>query len=460
MLSSEELQYLIWLTAEVFEGWGSIVDLGPWLGSSSAALAEGLKIAGRNEKVSCFDLFTWDSSYMEIETVEARKNGEDFFQDFLRETREYNNWIVPLRRDLTEYVWDGGPIEILFVDAAKTWELTNAIIRGFGAYLVPGRSRIILQDFRWPTVHWLPLIFDSRPDLWEETESTDYGTTVTFTPLKPLFGPSGIHDDYSEHSFPLRPAELLFQSRFLKDSSHFRHLYQWMLYRKYLYEGSLEKASVLRGELDTTFITSDQVAGLDDISCLLVSDGWDAYNQKDFERSRLLGERILTMKNGQSFEALPLLGMSHLQLGDLQKAGEYLREAISKLPENHFVRLFCAELAILEERLHEAENDVLAILRSPDVNTSLAEYSLSLLTRIWKTNSVQSEYAIEILSGIDESTLNTPVSLTHLADCQIKVGQVEKALENIKKALQMNPDNQRALELQEICSQDNGGAVE
>ena len=43
MLSDEEKQYLVWLTATAFEGWGAIVDLGCWLGSSSAALAEGLK---------------------------------------------------------------------------------------------------------------------------------------------------------------------------------------------------------------------------------------------------------------------------------------------------------------------------------------------------------------------------------------------------------------------------------
>jgi predicted O-methyltransferase YrrM len=213
MLSHGERQYLTWLTAERFEGWGAIVDLGPWLGASSAMLAEGLKRQGKKDKVFSFDLFTWDPSYMDAKAHENLKAGDDFRHLAVREVGDYISWIEFEKRDLMNTSWEGGPIEILFVDAAKTWELTNAIFRGFGPHLVPGRSRVVLQDFRHHGTHWLPLIFDSRPDIWKEVEGVEDGHTVTFIPLRPLDGPAGVHPDYAEESFPLASAEELFRRR-------------------------------------------------------------------------------------------------------------------------------------------------------------------------------------------------------------------------------------------------------
>src|SRR5262245_44880578 len=61
LLSPEEQQYLIWLTSEKYQGWGAIVELGAWLGSSSVCLAEGLKRCGSTAKIQTFDRFEWDS---------------------------------------------------------------------------------------------------------------------------------------------------------------------------------------------------------------------------------------------------------------------------------------------------------------------------------------------------------------------------------------------------------------
>jgi hypothetical protein len=160
---------------------------------------------------------------MERVAKEGLQDGEDFPPLFMHEIGNYAAWIEPRRQDLIDYHWEGGDIEILFVDAAKSWELTNAIFRGFGDSLVPHRSRVVLQDFRWPTTHWLTLIFDSRPDLWEQVESVENGTTVTFVPLKPLHGLTGVHTDYSEESFPVKSAEQLLQNRLAREIPLNRH---------------------------------------------------------------------------------------------------------------------------------------------------------------------------------------------------------------------------------------------
>ena len=219
MLTHEELQYLSWLTAEMYEGWGAIVDLGPWLGSSSAALADGLRRTGRPVTVRAFDLFQWARSYMESQAPENLPEGQDFQFLFRQHIAPFAAWIDAEKQDLMQYHWEGGPIEILFVDAAKSWDLTNQILRGFGHALVPNKSRVILQDGRFWYTYWLPLIFDSRPDVWQEPESVEYGTTVSFRPLKPLFGPCGITLPYSDEGFPIDSASAVFRSRIERESS-------------------------------------------------------------------------------------------------------------------------------------------------------------------------------------------------------------------------------------------------
>src|ERR1044071_7787881 len=85
MLTLEEKQYLTWLTSETFEGWGAVVDLGPWLGSSSAALAEGLKRRGSHQRIRSFDLFRWDCGYMDDVASTGLKQNDDFLPLFTQE---------------------------------------------------------------------------------------------------------------------------------------------------------------------------------------------------------------------------------------------------------------------------------------------------------------------------------------------------------------------------------------
>ncbi len=137
------------------------------------------------------------------------------------------------------------------MDAAKSWELTNSIFRGFGHCLVPGRSRVILQDFRFHLTHWLPVIFDSRPDLWQEVESVDEGHTVTFLLLKPLDGPAGIQMEYSEKAFPFESAKHVLPHRIACEHYHNRNSLQRTLYRKCLIDDPPEEAAELRDKVIT-----------------------------------------------------------------------------------------------------------------------------------------------------------------------------------------------------------------
>lgn len=186
MLTEEEAQYLIWVASKHSAGSGAVVDLGPWLGCSSAALAEGLVRAGVEDPVQSFDLFEWRPSYMSTYLDRRLEDGDDFIPLFREFTASYGDRIRPQKADLMEHDWQGGPIDILFVDAAKSWGLTNAILRDFGPSLVPGQSTVILQDFKHTSTYWLPLLFGGQPDVWQELHDVVDGDTVAYRLLKPL----------------------------------------------------------------------------------------------------------------------------------------------------------------------------------------------------------------------------------------------------------------------------------
>jgi len=449
MLSDEEKQYLIWLTEEKYEGWGAVVDLGPWLGSSSAALAEGLRRQNRQDKVSSFDLFKWERSYMERVGREDLQDGEDFLPVFKRHIGEYAAWIEPRKQDLVNYRWEGGPIEILFVDAAKSWELTNAIFKGFGDSLIPHRSRIVLQDFRWPTTHWLALIFDSRPDLWEEIESVENGTTVTFVPLKSLHGSTGVHTDYSEAAFPPRATEQILKNRMTRETPCNRHWFQWILYRKHLIDGSVEEARKLREELlkdKSCVINPDELGNIEDVSPVLVPRGWEAYERGEYETSRMLAERCLNGSRERSIYALSLLGMSLLWLGDINGARNCIDEVVSRAPGFAHAKLYRAEVALVEGRYREAEADGLEVLKKSQEDEATIAYSLGLLEQAW-TAEGRAEHAVEVLSSVIGSLRKSPTLLTYLAQEELKLGHREEALLNIKEALDRAPDHKLAVDL-------------
>jgi hypothetical protein len=378
MLSDEEKQYLTWLTAEKFEGWGAVVDLGPWLGSSSAALAEGLRRQNSTARVQSYDLFKWDREYMSAIAAEDLAPGDDFRPLFLREVGEYASMIDAHKEDVSRLRWSGGPIEILFVDVAKTWDLTNAVFRGFGHALVPGKSRVVLQDFRHHSTHWLPLVFDSRPDLWTEAEAVEEGWTVTFIPNKKLDGPDGITSEPSEESFSFETAETLMRARMARESDRNGGLLLRSLYRKALLDGDPSVCDRLRRELLENE-PEDALGEIEDIEPLLLQQGWRAYNREDYRTARLVGERCMRGKETPSVYALGLYAMSSLNLGDKALAATYIDQIVRGWPDFLPGLLYRAELAVADHRLADARTDATNVLERSGDDQDVRNHALHVL---------------------------------------------------------------------------------
>ena len=157
-ITNEEKHFLEEFARDTYSGFGEIVDLGCWMGSSTVSLAKGLSenksSQTQNKKIHVYDWFRW-ASWME-EVVKGTyfenkyQTDDSFFEDFKTFSRPWSNRIIIHSEDLNNAKWIGENIELLSIDAMKDWELLHGILRTFFAYLHPNKSFIFHQDF----AHW------------------------------------------------------------------------------------------------------------------------------------------------------------------------------------------------------------------------------------------------------------------------------------------------------------------
>jgi len=160
MLSPEECRFYFWLTSVWASGDGATVDLGSFVGGSTARLAAGHAAAGHEASIHAYDRFTAD------ETAKARHlypTGIPAFPEpgtLLLAHRLLTPWkpnVCLHEGDILDQQWPGDPIEVLVVDAAKTAMLADHIAASFYPALIPGRSILVHQDFLHRIQPWLPV---------------------------------------------------------------------------------------------------------------------------------------------------------------------------------------------------------------------------------------------------------------------------------------------------------------
>lgn len=160
MIGTDESFYLHWLSREYYRGAGEIIDSGPLLGGSTYALASGLQknnnVSNKTKRIYSYDLFRFFAGFTASVLPEAKfKEGDSLLPLFLQNTRPYQDLIKVYAGDLLKKRWTGQPVEILFVDVAKSWKLHNHIIKEFFGCLIPNRSIVIYQDYYQYYCYWI-----------------------------------------------------------------------------------------------------------------------------------------------------------------------------------------------------------------------------------------------------------------------------------------------------------------
>jgi SAM-dependent methyltransferase len=174
MLMPDELRLLNWLADADYTGAGAIVDAGCFLGGSTVALAAGLRRNLERRRrptkrlIHSYDRFEVEEYTRGTFFPESVRTGETFRPQFERNIAPFADLVEVHAGDVQAVEWNGGPIEILFIDVAKHWELCDRVTWQFFPHLIPGRSVVVQQDYlyhHW--VAWLHVTMEVYADYFE-----------------------------------------------------------------------------------------------------------------------------------------------------------------------------------------------------------------------------------------------------------------------------------------------------
>ncbi len=246
-LSPIERDFIYNYVKNNYTGRGEIVDLGCFLGSSTYAQAMGLQsntivrshhtahriipydfmkkilnqlgmipiVHDKNKRIHAFDLFQWET-WMEREVARyglARtfSVGQSFQQEFANQMGDLHKFIETTKADLLHEKWESQkPIEYLFIDAMKSWNLCSAIIRNFYRYLVPGLSVVHHQDFALAGPHWIHLTMFRLKNYFKPIEHGDLIGSQLFEFMKKI--PDDLlNQEYSMDMFSLEEINEAFE---------------------------------------------------------------------------------------------------------------------------------------------------------------------------------------------------------------------------------------------------------
>jgi hypothetical protein len=167
MLSAQELELLYTLARDHYTGRGDIVGGGAFLGGSTLALGCGLRdnpaVADTRGRIHSYDLFRADGYVARF--VPGYPIGTSTRPYYDRVIAGVADHVAVHEGDITTYPWPADrPIEILFIDVAKSWDTNDFLLHQFFPRLIPGVSTVIQQDYHWPHVPWLSITMELLAD--------------------------------------------------------------------------------------------------------------------------------------------------------------------------------------------------------------------------------------------------------------------------------------------------------
>jgi hypothetical protein len=156
MICQPEKNYYYWLTSNLAPGVGAVVEFGTWLGASTAYLSAGLKGRG----LHCYDHFEW-FGYDNWKSHIKLDDGVDFQHLFSSNMERYGANVIVHKTKLETAHWDGGPVELLILDAPKQAAQLAGLLTIFAPSFIPGQTRIVLQDYQHFPSYELAVLMDS-----------------------------------------------------------------------------------------------------------------------------------------------------------------------------------------------------------------------------------------------------------------------------------------------------------
>jgi len=183
MLSEHELSLLYVLARDYADGSGAVVDAGCFLGGSSAALLAGIRDRPEpwvGPPVTSYDMFEVEDYTVGqfFSDPGSPALGDSFRPLYDDHVSRFDAPHAVRGGDIVELGWSGEPIDVLFLDVLKTWQINDAILRDFLPHTVPGRTVIVHQDYGWGQLPWLQITVELMRDSLRWIDAMPYGSHV------------------------------------------------------------------------------------------------------------------------------------------------------------------------------------------------------------------------------------------------------------------------------------------
>jgi hypothetical protein len=187
MLSVDERALYYDIARTQYCGEGAVVELGTWLGSGTYEICRGLAEAGYPWELTVMDRFLWSEFYAVHYAQPGLAAGDSFLPAFLEYLAPYRDKIKPIVGELSDigslYASEA-EIELLFVDAPKSWRMLWRVLEHLGGRF-GACSQLVFQDFFHVTSRQLIWLLMSVPQL-TLTTSVKAGTTAVFEASGPI----------------------------------------------------------------------------------------------------------------------------------------------------------------------------------------------------------------------------------------------------------------------------------
>ena len=184
MITPDESLFLYWCGREHYRGEGFIVDGGPLLGGSTVALARGVNDGSMKNGFDHPIIFSYDlfktTKYMERLLRKACLDPNvSIINIYKKNIEPWRDFVCVYEGDIQQNKWNGGKIELMFIDLAKTWKIQDHLVMNFFPHLIPGRSIVIQQDYFFVSCYWIHLLMQSLSKFFEPFAMPD-GPTMAF----------------------------------------------------------------------------------------------------------------------------------------------------------------------------------------------------------------------------------------------------------------------------------------
>jgi hypothetical protein len=184
MTTDAERECYYRLTKEA-AGKGAIVELGAWMGASTAYIAAGIRDSGVQTRAHVYDHFKSKPGHIAKVQAFYDKEGIDkvptgpCLETFKDNLGPLNAFVEPHPGEIEVMNWTGGPISLLVTDAPKRVPAISAVMTALRNPLQPG-SLMAWQDFcHFPSYEIPACLYRLRNHL-EFVEAVVPGTTLVF----------------------------------------------------------------------------------------------------------------------------------------------------------------------------------------------------------------------------------------------------------------------------------------